>query len=69
MKPASIILTYALANMAVAAILFYLWESSSYVVSLSEAISGTATLRFWLFVSGVVGIFVFVHLSDKASTK
>lgn len=65
MKQHYVILTYALVNITIAAILFYLWESSSYTVSLSEAISGTATLRFWLFVSGVVGIFVFAHFSSK----
>jgi hypothetical protein len=65
MKQHHVILTYALVNIAIAAILFYLWETDSYTVSLSEAVSGTATLRFWLFVSGVVGIFVFAHYSGK----
>lgn len=65
MKPSHIILTYALVNIFVAGILLYLWESSSYVVSLSQAVSGTATLRFWLFVSGVVGIILFVKQQEK----
>ena len=69
MKPKHIILTYALINAAVALILFYLWETDSYTVSLSQAVSGTATLRFWLFVSGIVGIFVFAHLSGKDNEK
>jgi hypothetical protein len=65
MKSTSIILAYAIGNILVAAILFYLWETSSYVISLNEAISGTATLRFWLFVSGVAGIFAFFHFLQK----
>jgi hypothetical protein len=65
MKPHQVILAYALVNIAIAATLFYLWESSAYTVSLSEAISGTNTLRFWLFISGVVGIFIFAHFYSK----
>lgn len=69
MKPTNVILAYALANIFIALILFYLWETSSYTVSLNEAISGTATLRFWLFVSGIVGIFIFVHFVQKETKK
>lgn len=63
MKTAVVI--FAAFNIAMAAFLWYLWETPGSMVTLDEAFYGTNTIRFLLFVSGIVGVIYVYNKRDK----